>query len=362
MSIFDRSKYFFLHSAWSRAFIVTLFFVTLASGLFWLDFFRGYRAEVTLLVVPKAGGTADISSAPENLSELARTLSFYERVVAGTDLIDDAFEGYAPDKRKALWNDAVSVKHSGGSGILVVEARGDTPQIAARLARQTAQTLLAVAGFYYNVKTDIDMRIIDGPIVAYVLVRPVIFVLTSLLSGVGVTSLFFVLLSAVPGWVGGRARMELPGEKGAVSEKTSREFALGESIPWIDPRKFIPAKPVTLSFEHSPEIAKESVPSRLSQSAAPHAPAPANLPIADEGAAKAADEAALPFSFEAMPEEVEESLVESESEPEAAPIFPVRGEHAIRSAEQPPRAGSETGEPTAEAYKRRLNELLSGSR
>src|SRR3990167_9926640 len=84
-------------ACWARAFLVTLFFVTLASGLFWLDFFRSYQAEVTVLVVSKTGTVQSSGDVAGNVAEIARTLSFYELVLAYNDLIDDAFEGYAPD-------------------------------------------------------------------------------------------------------------------------------------------------------------------------------------------------------------------------------------------------------------------------
>lgn len=331
---------FSVSSSWGRTFIVTLVFVTLASGLFWLDFFRSYRAEVTVLVVSKAGMSQSSQDVADNAAELARTLSFYERVLADNDLIDDAFEGYAPDKRKALWNETVSVKRQEGSGVLVVEARGETPEMAKRLVKQTAQSLFAVAGFYYNVKTDIDMRIIDGPFAAYVLVSPFLFGVTSILTSLSVTLLFFWLLRAAPGFVGGRKERSLPLDVSLPAEKAYPEFALGETVPWLDPKKFIPAKPSGLSY-------------------VAHAPAPANLPVADTAAQSPltdeADEAAFPFEFETPSEESEGIFSGQQGESLG---FPVRGEHAIEASPAVPHAD----EPTSDEYKRRLNELLSGGK
>ncbi|MFZ2299624.1 MAG: hypothetical protein WAW00_00640 [Candidatus Moraniibacteriota bacterium] len=327
-----RSK-FAWPASWGRTFVVTLVFVTLASGLFWLDFFRSYRADMTVLVVSRTGASVVARDVAGNMAALTRTLAFYERVLAENDLIDDAFDGSAPDKRKALWNDAVSVKLEKGGSTISVRAIGDTPEQAKRLGRQTAQTMFVVAGLYYNVKTDVDMRVIDGPIVARTLENPFLFFLTSIFAGISVTAIFFLILNMVSGFtgfIGGRKQAADSPERDAPAETTYPEFSIGEAVPWIDPKKFIPAKPSTLSFGK-------------------RAHAPDNLPIASDGMdLPVADEASLPFEFEARPEDIEASFVETPEEP-------VRPQTSM-----PDVAAPVQGEPTAEEYKRRLNELLAG--
>lgn len=346
-------------ASWGRAFAVTLFFVTLSAGLFWLDFFRSYNAEVTLLVVSRPGASQGSTDVAGNLAGLTQTLSFYDRVLAESNLIDDAFLGYAPDKRKEGWNDTVSVRKLDGGSILVVQAVGNTPEMARMLAVETVQTLFSTASFYYNVKTDIDIRIIDGPLLRYVLVKPLMFGVVSLLTGFSVTALFFLLLNAIPGFIVGRKEKisldEIPAKRGASSEKYAvpekayPEFAPGETVPWIDPKKFIPAKPTTLSFENAAQEAKKRASSVM------RAPAPANLPVASsEMDFPETDEAPpLPFEFEAPAEEVEALFSSKQGEPLG---FPVRGEHSIVPNMEAPNRD----EPTADEYKRRLNQLLSG--
>lgn len=329
---------FFTSPSSKRAFIVTFVFVTFAASLFWLDFFRSYRAEVTILVISKTEPSSQ--EIAENVAEVTRTLSFYERVLVDNDLIDDDFEGYAPDKRKTLWNKTFSVKRQENSGALILEAKGNTSEEARRLVRQTAQTLFSVAGIYYNVKTDVDMRVIDGPIVSYVLATPFLYGAASILTGLIITSFFFFVLDAISQFI---ARQK------TGTEKTRIEFEIGETVPWIDPRKFVPEKPAGLSFENTYEEKPEFFPARSPQYVT-HAPAPANLPVApEEIELPTDDEQELPFEFETPLQEFEEMFSNDQTEPL---IFPVRGEHSIQ---QPAR-----GEPTAEEYKRRLNELLAG--
>ena len=364
-----RSK-FFLASLFKRAFVVAFVFVAFASGLFWLDFFRGYHADVTVLIIAQPGMPETSEDVAENAVELTQTLAFYERVLADNDLIDDDVEGYAPDARKTEWHKKVSVKRQGESGVLLIRAQGDTPEQAKRLAKQTAQTLFTVAGFYYDVKTEIDMRIIDGPLAAYALDRPFLFVMTSILSGLMLTGVFFSLLQVVPAIFSRRARRITAGERAPVVERAHPEFAVGEAVPWIDPKKFIPSRPQALSFENMLQhtIRPVSTEEHPSVTVA-HAPAPVNLPTVENEKTlpMMVDEADLPFTFEHPTEErSQEPTVEKKQD---SPLdFPVRGEHAIEplpivsSATPSVLADRERGEPTVEEYKRRLNALLSGGR
>lgn len=366
-----RSKFFF-SSLWGRTFIVTFVFVTFASGLFWLDFFRGYRAEVTVLIVTKPGMAETSEDVAENAVELTRTLVFYERVLADNDLIDDAFLGHAPDARKALWQKTVSVTRQRESGVLLIRAQGDTPEQAKRLARQTAQTLFTVAGFYYDVKEEIDMRIIDGPLAEYVLKQPLLFVTTSVFSGLLLTGVFFWLLRVVPESFGRRVRRPLflekkvsEGKASVVAERTYPEFRVGETVPWIDPQKFIPAKPEKLFFEKKLQHTTPPV-SMVENRPVTHAPAPVNLPTADtETGFTLVDEADL-LVFENRSEEPPEEDVLNQ--PQAALDFPVRGEHAIEvvpvvsDASPSVLADRERAEPSVDEYKRRLNALLAGGK
>ena len=57
------------YAAWRRSFFVALFFVTLASFLFWLDSFRIYEAEIRVLTIAKSQNTAT-DQVVENFEEL----------------------------------------------------------------------------------------------------------------------------------------------------------------------------------------------------------------------------------------------------------------------------------------------------
>lgn len=325
-----------------RAFVVTFVFVTLASGLFWLDTFRGYNAEIAVLVVSKTN-THTSEDVADTLAELTRTLSFYTRVLADNDLIEDDFAGFPSDERKALWNERVSVRQQNGGSVLVIRATGETTGQTKLLAEQTAQTLFSVAGIYFNVRTEIDLRVIDGPFVVYELQKPYQFVVYSLATSLFVTTIFFFFLRVVPELLRKKKRQSPEVEAETPDESLPKhaypEFHTGDSVPWIDPKKFIPAKPQMLSFENTEEETQytESAPRFVS-----HAPAPMNLPTASDELDLPVADTSLPFTFEAQPKENE--------------IF-VADEDVVVPSEMS--AESTPHEPTQEEYKRRLNELLA---
>lgn len=317
------SKFFFFRIVSERSFFVTLVFVTLAALLFWLDTFRAYQSEMQVLVITKVP-TVAVDQVVENFAELSGTLSFYERLLENNDLIEDEFDGFAKDKRKALWNETVHVVRSEKSGVLVVTAQADTPEKAKRLAEETVKTLFVMGGFYYNIKTDIDLRIVDGPIGKTSVASPFLYAATSFGSAFGVTVLFFSLLSITPVLFTKRRREQYP------------EFPIGASVPFIDPKKFVPARPTTLSFESSHEEQQMEEQSFAQTKSA----APTNLPtLSDERMLPGMDVEDLPFQFE-------------ETHEEETPVV----------AEVPVAEPVKKGEPTIEEYKRRLNELLAGGR
>ncbi len=353
MPLFVTNKSFFPHSAWKRSFFVTLFFVMLASFLFWLDTFRGYESEIRVLIIGKAENVSE--QAVENFAELTSNLSFYERVLENNDLIDDAFEGQSKDKRRALWNEAVEVVRSEKSGVLVVTAKQNTSEQAKRLGEETVKTLFSLAPFYYNVKTDVDLRVIDEVIVKPVLLHPVQYVFVSIGSALGATVLFFWMLSITPFFFGERgSEKKLRGsllQSGSMNESVHQEFALGAAVPYIDPQKFVPERPAALTFESShqeQQIRQEIL--------APVAPRETDVEgmVWNERMLPGMDVESLPFELEeTFPEE--DQKVQGEVQKKEEPMQTVIQEE---QSQQP----IPTGEPTVEEYKRRLNELLAGGK
>lgn len=340
---------------WKGAAFVTLFFVTAASFLFWLDFFRAYETEIQVLVIGKNAVSSDEIAA--NLAEVAGTLTFYERLLVHAPELADPLAGLSPDERKEAWQSKVRARKVRETATLSLRARDASLAMSRQWSRESAETLLAVASFYYNIRSDADLRIIDGPLTKRVVERPLGYLLTSLASALALTTLFFLLLRFVPVLLDvlrkNVKRDGLHREKGknGADDKISG-YPIGESGPLIDPKKFLPSRPPAFRFEEKGE--RQDSHSQISSAFSSKAAAPANLPIAPKAEGK---ELNTFYQEESLPEHV----------PFAEADFALSdqlGETAQPAEENAP-AGPvvpEVTEPTAEEYKARLNKLLANGR
>lgn len=350
-------------SPWKRSFLVALVFVTLAAGLFWLDAFRGYRAETTVMVI----GKSPLVNAPQaagNLAALPLTLSFYDRLLQENDFLTDPSAGETPDQRKDDWNRTITVARQNGSGVFTLGVEDTDRERAERLAEASARTLVGLSGMYYNVKTDIDVRLVDGPILRTVVPDPVRYVATSVVTGVIMTGIFFLTLMFLPELFRLRPafrRAESASAAGQGADGTSKtgvtlsgQFGAPEMERYFDPEKFVPRKPATLSYE-TKEPSVESAP----RPAVKTAPAPSALPVVDALNLPVA-EADLPFTFETPAPPLPTLSDVPDTFPETEDIVTVSAADNA-PPDTPPSVSDKPSEPTVEEYKRRLNELLSGS-
>ena len=126
--------------------------------------------------------SAQSESLVQNFENLPKTLSFYNRVLKDNPEIKDQFEGLTDAEKKEAWNKNLSIQREGDSQIIdiIVHSRNNDADI---LARQTATSLFSLSAQYYNLKTDLDLRIIDGPIASSYINLWFIPLLISLLLG-----------------------------------------------------------------------------------------------------------------------------------------------------------------------------------
>ena len=140
------------------------FFLVLA------DYFRSYRSEITILFIPKSEAASFQSfSIVENLIRFPGFLSFYEKMLGENKNLKDEFAGFSKDSKKKMWNRALDIKKDDGSTMMKIGITLNNRDNSNLFARQTARTLFDTASFYYNIKTDADFRIIDGPVTAPVI-------------------------------------------------------------------------------------------------------------------------------------------------------------------------------------------------
>ncbi|MFA4817310.1 MAG: hypothetical protein WC608_01135 [Parcubacteria group bacterium] len=151
-----KSKVFWI-AAIIFAFII--FIVSLNTG-------RAYRGETDILFVPKSEKAVEnIDQILANAERLPKSLSFYDKLLELNPDIEDPASGQTDENRKKAWDAEISSKRLGISGIVRVSAFSGDQSQAEVVSQKTATDITAVMSRYYDTKNDLDMRVIDGPIV-----------------------------------------------------------------------------------------------------------------------------------------------------------------------------------------------------
>ena len=334
------------------------------SGTFFLlsiDLFKTYRSDISIIITPKSEiGIIQQKQLFSNVLELPKTLAFYDRVLKLNPDVRDVTIGLDKDGRKNAWNKMFAIsKVNTDSSVLKLSIQVGRKSDSEQLASKTVATLFNNIAFYYDVKNDFNLSIIDGPIAKSEVPHWGILLFASI-------SLGFVLaivLSFIP-WLGKAVDNEKQIKKNTdffkknpeitpedeleslnnlyKNEQANEYFVLEEDIENekmthdnIDvvadyAERFQETKKITKQLEPAkyPNFPEMPIRKRV-------ASAPDNLPIADD-------------SFFAQHEKsVSENIAKVEQE-----IKKVK-EAVIENKPK---------EPTTEELKKRLNELLRGER
>jgi capsular polysaccharide biosynthesis protein len=124
-----------------------------------------YRSEITVAVISKNEKTVAVSGeVAGNLAELTKTLFFYEKLLSDNPALTDEWANYSSDKKKEKWNRKIETVRQNESTIFVIRITDRSQSRANSLVRQSVKGLFNLSGKYYDIKNDIDLRILDGPI------------------------------------------------------------------------------------------------------------------------------------------------------------------------------------------------------
>ena len=145
--------------------------LSLLAGIFFLVFLfalnKGgmYEAKTEVLVLPKNATIArELDSTVANFMGILKSLAFYDRVAKSSDALESGLE--LPNyKRKIFWNTKLLVQRVGESGVIEVSNFDKDSILARELNKDTVDNLILATASYYNIKTELELRIVDGPIV-----------------------------------------------------------------------------------------------------------------------------------------------------------------------------------------------------
>ncbi len=174
--------------------VLALFFIGTAAFVS-LDTFRGYRAEVTILVLPLAMNQAPAEQVVENIAILPTTVSFFDSLLASDERLSEFsdLDEQPTDIRAERWDEMLSVKREAGSGVIIYAIEADTQEEATLFARQMAKVLFQRVGIYYDIRSDVSLRLIEGPIVRTLLVSPATWITLSVGFGIAVALALMII-------------------------------------------------------------------------------------------------------------------------------------------------------------------------
>jgi len=283
----------------AKKFYIFFIFATAFVFLALINLNRTYKSQVDILVIFKSEKSAQNANVIlENLVLLPKTLSFYDQVVQDEEDAQNETVSELPDyKRKSYWDEIVEIRRVGNSSVLEFIAKDNDSYTAEILSTQTVKTLLSVIGAYYDIKNDIDIRIIDGPVTknSFSGSYPYTFI-ASLLIGFGLAFAinYFLFLF----------------EQNQSKERPKTNFAWS----YRDTLKNTPAR--NASHSDAGGEAKTEKPTLIAEEYIPifgkKAVAPDNLPIAEDipvfEQPKKEEIEKIPLIHEATAEEVKERL------------------------------------------------------
>jgi len=380
-----------------RAFAVTALFVSLVSAVALSEGLRGYRADLSLLVIPgkrMAPSTVEVMNDVVFLSKTPafRSVFFRDAESLPALMTMDSADDLSDDAKRKVFDSMLSVSASSGKeSILTVRATAGDPQDAKDIARVAALSLSRYASRYYDVEATADFRIVDGPSVSARMPNGPVLIAESAGLGIVFSSILFLLFSVVPGSLSylDRRRMSLSvipfsadifQPKRPVSpilsdtvpadiadRETEFPGADAESDPTI-PEPAMPSREADRFFDPAPSVVVETsseTPSSSASGTVPagkKAPAPLDIPTFSEEEARFLKE----FTFEATSDTEEDSgganmpVVPSVPAMKTVPDEVSGVVPAVPTEETQPSEGEERIIPSRADYQRRLNELLRG--
>lgn len=222
-----------------------------------------YRGETEVLLIARNRVVDEkIDSLTETAKNIPTTLSFYDRVIESEGLEDPSAD-LSAQERKKYWNTQIKTERVDGSNIVKITAYDMDKDRAGKLADAYAKELSASLARYYNIKTQLDTRIIETPITAFDFGKSVWpQAAKSVFWGVVAGILDILLFSFIPKSI---QEKKITPEKSIFTYKTDVPEKTAE--PDYSP----------VDFSQKPEIKKEKTITPERKSAAPE-----NLPFADE--------------------------------------------------------------------------------
>jgi capsular polysaccharide biosynthesis protein len=137
-----------------------------------------YSSSMRMLIIQKQLSAADPYTAikaseriSDNLAQIVYTTSFFDKVMGAKFNIDRSVFKTEESKKRKQWRDMIETRVIRGSGMLVVTVYHTDPKQAEQISRAVA-FVLTTEGWQYIGGGDLDVKLVDEPLVSRYPVRP----------------------------------------------------------------------------------------------------------------------------------------------------------------------------------------------
>jgi len=143
---------------------LSFFIITFTIGLLIsLNSFLSFQSQVNIVLVPKSITTAkNADKIQANTAEIITSLNFYDQILDSENISTELTLGRKPAERKSDWQKRITVKKSKNSNILSIFTYDSNRNKAQVLSQKVARNISDTMSRYYNIKTELEIRIIDG--------------------------------------------------------------------------------------------------------------------------------------------------------------------------------------------------------
>lgn len=358
-----------------RYFWVLFMVFSVTSSFLLVDFFRLYAADITILAVHKNEKTSSqTAQVVRTLVEIPKTLGFYNRLLVNYPEIKDPWTSLSSNERESAWAERISMKQIESSDMMVLSVSAQTASDATFLTEKSANTLFRLAGQHYDLRTDLDLRVLERREAHTIIASPFLWFVSSVLSG----AVFAFTISSIMQYIFSMI------EKFSLRRKELQKMVPGQPVHFDDMKQSEVADKQT-------EVVKNEIGQSQSNETAELpivSPKTSNLPLLEEGVSleeyifgathnasqnmiqaqdNTAEEvlssethtAAIPSAFDMPVDTIPErdGILNTEQTQETEQKITQKNEDTKTSSLHETQLHSE---PTLEEYKKRLNELLRG--
>jgi capsular polysaccharide biosynthesis protein len=148
----------------SLRFLLAGIILSISFLLLFINLSKTYTSSMTIFVNAKSEIAAEQKDQIiGNIAEFPKTLALYDRLLKYNSDVKDVAAGESSAERKKMWNEMLSVRKVGkDSSLIKISITTAQKNDAEQLVKKTTETLFHFTAFYYNIKDDVDLRIIDS--------------------------------------------------------------------------------------------------------------------------------------------------------------------------------------------------------